>query len=108
VTLSTQKLVGVINLLSDPMQAANAAGILAREAKERGLLPADLIGQVTGSAPAYSPPPSPQPAAAHPTAPSFTDVADDNDGGPYVKRINADHIGLVSEILAETDIRNVR
>jgi hypothetical protein len=26
-----------------------------------------------------------------------------DDGGPYVRRIDADHVGLVSGILAETD-----
>jgi hypothetical protein len=94
-TLSTQKLVGVINLLSDPLLAANAAGILAREARERGLLVADLIAQTTAAAPAYSPPPPPS------TAPSFRDVESVDDGGPYVKRIDHDHIGLVCWIIAE-------
>jgi hypothetical protein len=35
-TLTATKLRAVVNLLSDPGSAANAAGILAREAKERG------------------------------------------------------------------------
>jgi hypothetical protein len=101
-TFSAQKLRSIVNLLSDPGSAANAAGILAREAKERWLLVSDLIGQVTASATATSPSPS-QPAPSSP--PSFRDVdpIDEDDGGPYTKRIGPDHIGLVSEIIAETD-----
>ena len=37
-TLSAHQLRSVINMLSDPLSAANAAGILAREAKESGVL----------------------------------------------------------------------
>ena len=99
-TLSAKKLVGVINLLSDPMQAANAAGILAREARECGVLVSALIAQVTTSSPVYNPLPPSQPAP--PTAPSFRDVEPIDAGGPYVRRIDVDHVGLVSEIVAET------
>jgi hypothetical protein len=63
VSLSVQKLRGVINLLSDPLQVGNAAFILTREAKERGVLVADLILLVssapTSSAQTYRPPPPP-------------------------------------------------
>ena len=44
-TFSANQLRSVINMLSDPLSAANAAGILAREAKERGVLVADLMRQ---------------------------------------------------------------
>jgi hypothetical protein len=100
VALSSQKLVAIVNLLSDPGSAANAASILAREAKERGVLVSTLIVQVTSTSPdAYTPPPPPPSAA-----PSFNDVEPaDDDTGPYVKRIGVDIVGLVSEILAETD-----
>jgi hypothetical protein len=87
-TLTTAKLRSIVNLLSDPGSAANAAGILAKEAKERGLLVAGLVAQ-TMAAPAPIPSPAPSP-------PPSWQVE------PYVKRIGPDHIGLVSEILAET------
>jgi hypothetical protein len=98
-TLSATKLRAIVNLLSDPGSAANAAGILAREAKERGVLVADLVAQSVGPAP------SPAPAPAPPSGPpSWRDVGDEEDeGGPYTKYIGPDHVGLVSEILAETD-----
>jgi hypothetical protein len=83
-TLSAQKLRSIVNLLSDPGSAANAAAILSREARERGVLVADLIGLASTSAPS---PPTP-PAS---TAPTWQDVGGDDDG-PYVKRINADHV----------------
>jgi hypothetical protein len=97
-TLSATKLRSIVNLLSDPGSAANAAAILAREAKERGLLVADLVAQ-TMAAPAPTPSPSPAPSAP----PSWQDVEDEGSGGPYVKRIGPDLFGLVSEILNETD-----
>jgi hypothetical protein len=97
-TLSAKQLRSVVNMLSDPGSAANAASILAREAKAQGVLVADLMMQATSSAP--SPAPAPAPPS---TPPTWQDVGGD-DGGPYVKRIGPDHIGLVSEILAETDL----
>jgi hypothetical protein len=55
----------------------------------------------TASTPAYGPPP-PQPASS--SSPSFRDVDPIDEGdGPYVKRISADHVGPISEIIAETD-----
>jgi hypothetical protein len=91
-TFSAAKLRSIVNLVSDPGSAANAAGILAKEAKERGLLVAGLVAQTMAApAPIPSPPPS------------WQDVEPVDDDGPYVMRIGPDHIGLVSEILAETD-----
>jgi hypothetical protein len=37
------------------------------------------------------------------TAPTWRDVEPIDDGGPYVKPIDASHIGLVGEVVAETD-----
>ena len=103
-SLSAQKLRGVINLLADPMQAASAAGILAKEAKERGVLVADLIAQATVPTPTPSAPRAPDPgAAAPPAAPTWRDVEPIDDGGPYVRRIDFEHVGLVAEIIHETD-----
>jgi hypothetical protein len=97
-TLSTQKLVAIANMLSDPRSAGNAASILAREAHGRGILVADLIAQARASTSASPPPPQ----SAPPTAPSWQDVESVNDREPYTKPIGPDHVGLVSEILAET------
>jgi hypothetical protein len=100
-TLTVKQLRSVANMLSDPGSAANAAGILAREAKERGVLVADLIAQMAAPAPQA---PSSSPASAPPSAPpTWQDVDDEDDDGPYVKLIDADHVGLVSMLLAETD-----
>jgi hypothetical protein len=99
--LSAGKLRGIANLLSDPLQAGAAANILAAEARQRGILVADRIASALVSAPPAAPPPPPEPAAP-PTAPSWQDVTPIDDGGPYIKRIGADHIGLVSWIVAET------
>jgi hypothetical protein len=95
-TLSAAKLRAIVNLLSDPGSVANAAAILAREASERGLLVADLVAQtIAPPAPAPAPPSGP---------PTWQDVDDDeDDGGPYTKRIGPDYIGLISTILGETD-----
>jgi hypothetical protein len=49
-TISPSKLRAVVNLLADPLQAGAAANILATEAKERGLLVADLIAETTAAA----------------------------------------------------------
>jgi hypothetical protein len=98
-TLSATKLRAVVNMLSDPGSAANAASILAREAKERDCLVADLITQALAPTPASAPSPEP---AAPPTAPSWQDVEPIDDGGPYVERLSADHIGLVGIMVAET------
>ena len=95
-TLSAQKLRSIVNLLSDPGSAANTAAILSREARERGVLVADLIGLASTSA---SSPPTPPPS----TTPTWQDVEPIDDGGPYVKRISGDMVGLVSGILNETD-----
>jgi hypothetical protein len=101
-TFSTQKLVAIVNLLSDPGSAANAASILAREAKERGLLVADLIAQATSGSLTAPRQPDAQPAARQ-TEPGFADIGDGpNDDGPYVRRIDSESVGLVSEIIAET------
>ena len=100
-TLSAAKLRSIVNLLSDPGSAANAAGILAREAKERGVLVADLIAQTVAPAPqASSSSPAPTPPSGPPT---WQDVDDEDGDGPYTKRIDADHVGLVAAIEAETD-----
>jgi hypothetical protein len=42
-TLAAAKLRAVVNLLSDPLQAHAAAGVLATEAKARNVLVSDLI-----------------------------------------------------------------
>jgi hypothetical protein len=84
--LSAQKLVAIVNLLSDPGSAGNAAAILAREAKACGVLVADLIATI-----------APPASAAPPAAPQWQEVE-----GPYVQRVDFEHVGLVSEIIAET------
>jgi hypothetical protein len=85
-TLSAQKLRAIVNLLSDPGSAANAASILAREAQGRGLLVSDLVAQTVGPTSSTSSP------ASQPTPkPSWQDVDDEDDDGPYTKRIDADH-----------------
>jgi hypothetical protein len=81
VTLSATKLRAVVNLLADPLQAHAAANILATEAKARGVVVADLIAS---SAIAPSPPPPSQPI------------------GSYVRRIDGEHIGVVSRLIHET------
>ncbi len=94
-TLSAHQLRSVINMLSDPGSAANAAGILAREAKERGVLVADLVAQTA---------PSPSPAAPAPK-PRWQDVddeADDDGDSPIARRIDYNHYGLIAFIVAET------
>jgi hypothetical protein len=99
VTLNAAKLRAIVNLLSDLGSAANAAGILAREAKERGPLVADLVAQTMAS------PSAPSSSASQPTSrASWQDVDPvDADALPYTKRIGVDHVGLVSMILGETD-----
>ncbi len=87
-TLTPQKLRAVVNLLADPLQAAAAANILATEAAQRKLLVADLVAEAMSPAPA---------------APSWRNVATVDEGGPYVRRIDADHVGLVSEIKYSTE-----
>jgi hypothetical protein len=82
-TLSATKLRAVVNLLADPLQAHAAANILATEAKARGVVVADLIASS---------------AIALPPPPTFHDV----EGGSYVRRIDAEHIGVVAELLHET------
>ena len=54
----TKQLRSVVNMLSDPGSAANAASILAREAKAQGVLVADLMMQATSPAPSPSPAPA--------------------------------------------------
>ncbi|MFZ0602080.1 MAG: hypothetical protein WAN05_12100 [Roseiarcus sp.] len=97
-TFSAKQLRGVVNLLADPQQAGNAASILAREAAARGLLVSDLVAQTMASMLASSSPPP----SAPPTAPRWQDVESIDDGSPYVKQIDADHIGLVAGVIAET------
>ena len=105
-TLSVQKLRGVINLLSDPLQAGNAAFILTREAKERGVLVADLMLLVssasTSSAQTYRPPPPPP--KPEPTAePTSSDVKSyDDRAKPFTKSLGDGDVGLASAILSET------
>jgi hypothetical protein len=99
-TLSAQKLRSIVNMLSDPGSAANAAHILATEARARGVLVADLIAQTTALAPPAAQAPEP---AAPPTAPIWQDVAPIDDGGPNAKRIDFEHVGLVTEIIHATD-----
>jgi hypothetical protein len=100
-TLSTQKLVAIVNLLSDPGSAANAASILASEAKERELLFADLIAQATNGPLTAPRQPDARPAARQ-TEPGFADIGDGYvDDRPYVRRIDSESVGLVSEIIAE-------
>jgi len=91
VTLSATKLRGVVNLLADPLQASAAAGILAAEARERGVLVADLIAETMS-------PPSEAVAA-----PTLRDVAPIDDGGFYARRIDAEHVGVLAEVIHETD-----
>ena len=93
-TLSATKLRAIVNLLSDPGSAANAASILAKEARERGLLVSNLVAQTIAPASSTSSPPPSAP-------PRWQDVGDEDDG-PYTKRIDADHIGLVGVLVAET------
>ena len=76
-TLSATKLRAIVNLLSDPGSAANAAGILAKEAQARGLLVADLIAQTTASTRAYSPPPPPPPFRRQTAVAEYLSVLDD-------------------------------
>jgi hypothetical protein len=103
VTLSPPQLRKVINLLSDPGSAGNAAGVLAAEAARRGLLVSDLIAETASLASSSSSPAS-APRSSSSAAPCWQDVEPADDGhGPYVKRIDADQIGLVAAILAETD-----
>ena len=71
-TLSATQLRSVVNLLSDQGSAANAAGILAREAQARGLPAGDLVAQYESGAAATAP-------ARYnvKTDPSWQDVDDD-------------------------------
>ena len=62
-TLSADKLRAIVNLLADPMQAHAVAHRLTKEAKARGVLVADLIGQTL----------------APPSALSLDDVAESED-----------------------------
>jgi hypothetical protein len=86
-TLAAAKFRAVVSLLSDPLRAHAAAGVLATEAKARNVLVSDLI------AGALAPPPPP--------APEFSDVADTIDT-PIIRRINPEVCGLRAEILAQT------
>jgi hypothetical protein len=81
--LSATKLRAVVNLLADPLQAHAAANILATEARKRGVVVADLIASS-----AIAPPPSPPP----PSQPI----------GSYVRLIDSEHVGIVSELIHET------
>lgn len=96
-TLSVKQLVGVINLLADPGSAANAAGILAREAAARGVLVADLMLMASSPPPAtsaYRPPQrDPEPAWRN---------AKQVNTRPFVKSLGDGDVGLASAILSET------
>lgn len=85
--LSEDKLRKVVNMLGDPMQAHAAAHRLSEEAKERGVLVADLMAQVLGRGPRAAPPPPP---------PQWNDVTT----GRKVSRTN---YGLQAFIKKETD-----
>ena len=84
--LSEEKLRKVVNMLSDPMQAHAAAHRLASEAKERGVLVADLIAEL------LTPPPMATPSYV---APTFSDVSTG-------RRVDRDTYGLQAFILHET------
>jgi hypothetical protein len=91
--LTDAKIRAIANLLSDPLQAHAASSLLATEAKERGVLVADLIASALAP-PAQVPPPAP-PAPE----PELTDSIDVAIG----KRIDHGHYGLQSEIRCETE-----
>jgi hypothetical protein len=79
--LTGDKLRKVVNMLSEPLQAHAAAHLLSVEAKERGVLVADLIAD------ALAPPPM--------ATPSFSDVATG-------RRVNRETYGLQSFIFHQT------
>jgi hypothetical protein len=91
-SLTDKQLRSVVNMLSDSGSAANAAGILAREAKARGVLVADLMAESLTPIQASAPPP-----------PRFSDVDDDHLGVAIGKRINFNCYGLRTEVLGETE-----
>lgn len=91
-TFSDAKIMAVINLLGDPLQAHAAAHALAQEAKRRKMLVADLVAESLAQA---------QPSTA--PAPKFSDVDDDRIDVAIGKRINFDTYGLRAEILGETN-----
>jgi hypothetical protein len=96
-TLSVKQLRSVVNLLSDSGSAANAAGILTREAQTRGILVADLVSGALASKPPSPPPRDPAPS----TAPAFHDIEPVDDGGPYVKvqLPNGDEMWLAKSVV---------
>jgi hypothetical protein len=79
----------VMNLLADPLQAAAAANILSAEAAQRGVLVADLIAETL----------APEPTAA----PVWQDVEPIDDGGFVARRIDAGRVGVLAEVIRETD-----
>ena len=83
--LTGDKLRKVVNMLSEPLQAHAAAHLLSVEAKERGVLVADLIADVL----------APPPMATSAVAPTFSDVATG-------RRVNRETYGLQSFIFRET------
>lgn len=90
--LSEEKLRKVVNMLSDPMQAHAAAHRLAEEAKERGVLVADLMAQALGRGPqasSSSKPPPPEP-------PRWRDAA-------MGQRVGRTTYGLQARVKHETD-----
>ncbi len=102
-TLSAKQLIGVINLLADPLQAGNAAGILAREARARRVLVIDLMALASSTTPTPTyrpPPPSPDPEPT--TAPTWRDVKPVDVAKPFVKSLGRGDIGLASAIHSET------
>jgi hypothetical protein len=90
VTLDSNKLRKIVNMLADPGSAHVAANLLATEARERHCLVADLIAETLAP-----------PSMATPT---FTDVRTESDN-PFAgigQRIDRDHYGLQSYVAHET------
>jgi hypothetical protein len=89
-TLDSNKLRKIVNMLSDPGSAHVAANLLSVEAKARHILVSDLIAETLG------PPPM--------ATPTFTNVRTESDS-PFAgigQRIDRDHYGLQSYIRHET------
>ena len=87
--LTEEKLRKVVNMLGDPMQAHAAAHRLSEEAKERGVLVADLMAQVLGRAPRAAPPRPPDPPRWQSSAQG--------------ERISRTNYGLRARVKHETD-----
>jgi hypothetical protein len=94
--LTARKLRGVINLLSDPLQAGAAVNILAQEAQRRRMLVPDLIAEVAGLASM-----SMSVESAAPEAP--TPWREAGEDGAYAKRVDDRRISLVGPVVHETE-----